>query len=459
MSKLNWFKKQTTRLNSKRLKHFKRSGLTFPYIKSIKLSTNLNVQKLTKFNIQLGSPAFKFFSEIDKSFRDRASYDANNVLVAEWTTRPPRTFLFRLPARTSLTRSRYTPNTRLNKVKYFIGVASKLTRLKNTPLIKVRTSANTPLNPVRVNAAVSAALYKNTPFMKTSFRKSLAALVARRILLSQKYTILAPQHPSNQGEFIESAKLKTELKQNVNIEKVLFLHAIDKPSIIKYVASKYSLSDPWFTDMRNFRALDFPKAGRYARTAQSWLRKTTAFASLYAHFTPYPRTESYIAIRDAQKVAVIHKLYFRFNKHRLVISLTDEKYQRTHFTLAIGLFLRYFQYRKSLRKNKALKILLARFLRKILVTVKLKDIHLILRGVPLYLDLLLSTMFKPLSHPFKDPLTGDVVDETTQAKLPISFSEVRFIRFKPFGYQKTRKKGRIKRKIKRKIVRTAPVID
>jgi hypothetical protein len=149
----------------------------------------------------------------------------------------------------------------------------------------------------------------------------------------------------------------------------------------------------------------------------------------------------------------------RFNKHRLIIALADEKKHNMHFFLSTGLLLKHFQRKKSIKKNKSMKLLMARFLRKLLILLRLRNIVLRIRGVPLYLDIMLAMLFRPLSHFLTDPFTGEEVDEIQEKKRKLNFSTIVFSRFKPFGYQKEKKMGRVKRKIRRKLVKLNSVID
>ena len=106
-----------------------------------------------------------------------------------------------------------------------------------------------------------------------------------------------------------------------------------------------------------------------------------------------------------------------------------------------------------------MKLLMARFLRKLLLILRLKNIVIISRGVPVHFNLLLSTLFKPLSHPFLDPISMKLIDETQDEKSLLRISELSFPSSKPFGTQKMKKKGRVKRKIRRKLTRLNSVID
>jgi hypothetical protein len=55
---------------------------------------------------------------------------------------------------------------------------------------------------------------------------------------------------------------------------------------------------------------------------------------------------------------------------------------------------------------------MSRFLRKILLILKLERIGIVTRGIPVHFDTMLNALFKPLSHPFPDPLTGSVINES-----------------------------------------------
>lgn len=71
------------------------------------------------------------------------------------------------------------------------------------------------------------------------------------------------------------------------------------------------------------------------------------------------------------------------------------------------------------------------------------------------LEQLIVTLLSPLRHPFKDVLTGQLLDEVNTAGFSLRVGSVAFINVKPFGFQKTRLKGRIKRKIRRRIHRVS----
>lgn len=105
-----------------------------------------------------------------------------------------------------------------------------------------------------------------------------------------------------------------------------------------------------------------------------------------------------------------------------------------------------------------MKVLMARFMRKVLIILKLKDVLLHSRGVPLHLEYLLSVLFRPFSHPFYDPISEITVNEVDDHH-NINVSGIWMESVRPYGFQKTRKMGRVKRKIRRRITRLGNVID
>ena len=190
-----------------------------------------------------------------------------------------------------------------------------------------------------------------------------------------------------------------------------------------------------------------------------WVAVWYRFTYLYLRFGTLPHVETYLRARKAEKLTVNHNLIFRFNQHRLVVALVDDLKRKTHFFLSPGLLLKYFQRKKSLKKNKSMKLLMARFLRKILLVLGARHLTLRLKGIPLFIDILLNMLFRPLSHLFTDPFTGNQVDEIQNTKGALNIATIVITKHRPFGYQKQKKKGRVKRKIRRKLTRLNSVID
>ena len=194
----------------------------------------------------------------------------------------------------------------------------------------------------------------------------------------------------------------------------------------------------------------------------TWFKVWSRFTQVYSSFGYLPRLDLYLRLKLSRKEEVKHFLRFRFKYQRLFVVLEDKRQQRTHLFVAPGLFLKYFERKKALKKNRSMKFLMMRFLRKVLLSLGLKSVGVITRGVPLHIDAMLSSLFKPLSHPFLNPLTGETINEADSEKVKsknIFINSILFLAPRPHAIQKTRKRGRIKRKIRRKLVRTNSLID
>ena len=196
--------------------------------------------------------------------------------------------------------------------------------------------------------------------------------------------------------------------------------------------------------------------------ATAWSHSWSFLVTSYLTYSHLPRLDLYLRLKMSQKRDAEHFLRFRFKYNRLFVVFENGKDKQTQFFVTPGLFIKYFQSKKSLKKNKAMKFLMMRFLRKILLSLKVPSVGIITRGVPLHISALITSLFRPLSHPFLNPLTSEVINETVQGRAThsnISITSILFLAAKPKYFQKTRKRGRIKRKIRRKIVRSANLVD
>lgn len=160
---------------------------------------------------------------------------------------------------------------------------------------------------------------------------------------------------------------------------------------------------------------------------------------------------------------LFYKLMFNFKKHYLYITLLHKKKKKNtiYFALNTGLFLKFFSFKKSLKKSKSLKLLLMRYLRKLLILSRINNFNLYIKQTSDQLNKLIQTLQKPLNHSFTDPLTGLVIDEES-SKTPrelFNFIYIIFLKNKPFGTMKLKNSGRLKRRIRRRITNMNRIID
>ena len=88
----------------------------------------------------------------------------------------------------------------------------------------------------------------------------------------------------------------------------------------------------------------------------------TRLSSLYAWSMRVPSLLRFSAATQSRGPRISHILTFAFRSNRLVMSLRSQGSSSTHFFLSPGLFLRFFNNKKSLKKKRALRILMARVL-------------------------------------------------------------------------------------------------
>ena len=199
--------------------------------------------------------------------------------------------------------------------------------------------------------------------------------------------------------------------------------------------------------------------------ASRWVTQTLLFElstlnTYYSHYLLFLHTSFFNRINSGTNEQVIYNLLFKFSKQKFFISLSDPIRKRNYFSLTTGLLLKYFEGRKkSIKKTLPIKLVLIRFLRKLLLISNLKIFNLWIRGTPLFLPQLFNFLNKPLPTPITNPFNYRVINEIDGSPHHLTFNSLIFWKSKSFGFQKTKKKGRIKRKIRRKIISEARVVD
>tara|TARA_B110000046_G_scaffold128053_1_gene134444 strand:- start:11024 stop:11605 length:582 start_codon:yes stop_codon:yes gene_type:complete len=187
----------------------------------------------------------------------------------------------------------------------------------------------------------------------------------------------------------------------------------------------------------------------------------------YKVFFAKPVVEFFFLKRNAEKHMVnsFYFLNFKFKRSLFFINIYNNV-NKNYLSLSLGLFLKFFNKKKAFKKNKTLKLLTMRFLRKLFISLTFKNLYLRVRGVPVMLTKLLTTLNKPIIHQFTDPLSNVLIDETsheyktTRLTKPLLLTPfIYFTKNKSYTYLKSKKRGRVKRKIRRKLVKLNNVID
>ena len=151
-------------------------------------------------------------------------------------------------------------------------------------------------------------------------------------------------------------------------------------------------------------------------------------------------------------------LILSFKKKKLYINLQNNN-KRNYLSISTGLFIKFFEKRKSIKKNKAIKLLMVKYLRKLFIISKINTLVLIIKKTPLFINELINFLNTPIAHKYVNPIDQKIIDESINKYLSIRFFYFIFTENKNFSKNKMPAKGRIKRKILRKITFENKIID
>jgi hypothetical protein len=143
----------------------------------------------------------------------------------------------------------------------------------------------------------------------------------------------------------------------------------------------------------------------------------------------------------------------------MFINLQHNNSKKNYLHLSPGFFIKYFDKKKSVKKNKNTKLLMAKYLRKMYIFLKIKYQIILIKKNPVFLLEFLTFFNSPIIHKFANPFTENIIEEKNNLN-PIS-KTLYFVFFKSqdFSFTKTKKKGRIKRKIFRKLILQNNIVD
>jgi hypothetical protein len=146
------------------------------------------------------------------------------------------------------------------------------------------------------------------------------------------------------------------------------------------------------------------------------------------------------------------------DNQRLYINFQNFKKLNFLF-LSNGFFLKYFEKKKSIKKNKSIKLLIARYLRKLYLLINFKHTIFLIRKSPSFFLEMINVLNTPIIHKFTDPFSDKLIEERKMKKNIFNITYFIFFKNIDFSNNKIRKKGRIKRKITRKVILSSGLID
>jgi hypothetical protein len=161
----------------------------------------------------------------------------------------------------------------------------------------------------------------------------------------------------------------------------------------------------------------------------------------------------------SKKPQTLYYVLMSFYSNRFYVNLHNF-FKKNYIGISTGLFIKFFEKKKSMKKNKLIKFLMSKFLRKLIIILNLKNLILIFKKTPVFLIEILNFLNQPLPHKFNNPLENKIINETLNfAPHLIKFLYFIFLQNYSFSKNKTRRKGRVKRKVYRKLILTNQVID
>ena len=166
----------------------------------------------------------------------------------------------------------------------------------------------------------------------------------------------------------------------------------------------------------------------------------------------------YVLHLSKREVHYAYRVFFTFNLTRLYINLWDCG-RRNYASLSVGLFLKFFNKKRALKKNRVFRFLLVRFFRKLLITANIKNMALVFKRTPRDLLEIFRFLCSPLKAPFFNPVTQKVIEETRHKYHKLNIRYLYFLKSISYTSMKYRKKGRVKRKISRKVIKKNKLMD
>lgn len=156
--------------------------------------------------------------------------------------------------------------------------------------------------------------------------------------------------------------------------------------------------------------ISYPQKRWYATTFLNFCRLyKTMLNRSYTRF-------SYFLYYQNRKASICYnyRLYFTFTPNRFYINLSNSE-GINYLSLSIGLLLKFFKHQKSLKKNKSLKFLLVKFLRKLIIVSKIDNLIVFLKKTPTLVSEVFKFLINPLPSPFLDPISNQTILEEDQS--------------------------------------------
>ena len=181
---------------------------------------------------------------------------------------------------------------------------------------------------------------------------------------------------------------------------------------------------------------------------------------MYKHFFLYPTLPlATLQLLLFRKVSKKKLLLLSFKKNNTSIILKSFKLRTHYFTFTLGSLFSSFLTRKNMKKSRKFKLLLPRFLRKVLLLINTHTVSLLIQGVPENLAAFILSLTKPINHSYNNPFRSIAFAEKGEVTPNLKFQDLTFRQASVSAKIKKKKKGKVKRKVLRKIIYRNKVSD
>ncbi len=193
-----------------------------------------------------------------------------------------------------------------------------------------------------------------------------------------------------------------------------------------------------------------------------WKRSFSFFSYFYIYNEIYNGFEitalRFLKLANLRSQNCYHFIW-NFKKNNLLYinlrGITKKKNKNLTFA-SLGLFIKLFDKRKSMKRGKLIRLLMIKFFRKLFIVANVWKLVLFVKKNPVFLPELLNTFHQPVFLPETEKKKISRVNLKFDAP---KFVYLFFLENKSFTFNKLKKKGRIKRKITKKLVLKNKITD
>ena len=248
-------------------------------------------------------------------------------------------------------------------------------------------------------------------------------------------------------------------KININVNTILFFNAYQNQFL--FIKKKFN-NIKYHKLIFNIKSLKI-KYKKLFQINKLTLIKTNIlynFLSLYSYIIINSFIDLFYFLKSIQlfNQSLVFFLILSFKKNKLFINIKN-KFKKNFLSISSGFFIKFYEKKKSFKKNKIIKLLMAKYIRKIFLISKIKNVILIIKKNPILLLELINFLNNPIAHKFINPFKNKVIEEDANNTIWIKFLYFIFIENKSFTKNKNYPKGRIKRKVLRKVIFENKIID